>query len=54
ICKVFNAFKQEDVQVWLDDFGTGFASLSLLRKFNIDGLKIDRSFVSGIADNNED
>ncbi|MGB6135263.1 MAG: EAL domain-containing protein [Shewanella sp.] len=54
ICKVFNAFKQEDVQIWLDDFGTGFASLSLLRKFNIDGLKIDRSFVSGITDNNED
>ena len=54
IAKVFNAFKQEDVQVWLDDFGTGFASLSLLRKFNVNGLKIDRSFVSGIANNNED
>lgn len=54
ICKVFEAFKQKGVQIWLDDFGTGFASLSLLRKFNIDGLKIDRSFISGIADNNED
>lgn len=54
IANVFNAFKHEGVQIWLDDFGTGFASLSLLRKFNIDGLKIDRSFVKGIDNNNDD
>lgn len=54
IANVFNAFKHEGVQIWLDDFGTGFASLSLLRKFNIDGLKIDRSFVDGIDTNNDD
>lgn len=54
IANVFNAFKHEGVQIWLDDFGTGFASLSLLRKFNIDGLKIDRSFIDGIENNNDD
>ncbi|MEP4890974.1 MAG: EAL domain-containing protein [Aliiglaciecola sp.] len=54
IAKVFNAFQQEGVQVWVDDFGTGFASLSLLREFKINGLKIDRSFVNGIASCNED
>jgi EAL domain-containing protein (putative c-di-GMP-specific phosphodiesterase class I) len=54
IAKVFDALSLEGIQIWLDDFGTGFASLSLLRKFNIDGLKIDRSFVGGITDNNED
>jgi EAL domain-containing protein (putative c-di-GMP-specific phosphodiesterase class I) len=54
IARVFDAFKQEGVQVWVDDFGTGFASLSLLRKFSIDGLKIDKSFVDGIATNNDD
>ncbi|MDP5035212.1 MAG: EAL domain-containing protein, partial [Alishewanella sp.] len=32
----------------------GFASLSLLRQFNIDGLKIDRSFIDGIDNNNDD
>ncbi|MDP4945718.1 bifunctional diguanylate cyclase/phosphodiesterase [Alishewanella sp. SMS8] len=54
IANIFNAFKREGVQIWLDDFGTGFASLSLLRQFNIDGLKIDRSFVDGIDNNNDD
>ena len=35
----------------LDDFGTGFSSLSSLEKFHVDGLKIDRSFISGRATN---
>lgn len=54
IAKVFDAFQQEGVQVWVDDFGTGFASLSLLREFKVNGLKIDKSFVDGIATCNED
>ncbi|MBG9998291.1 MULTISPECIES: putative bifunctional diguanylate cyclase/phosphodiesterase [Pseudoalteromonas] len=54
IAKAFENFHKEGVKVWIDDFGTGYASLGLLRQFDIDGLKIDRSFVSGIATNNED
>jgi predicted signal transduction protein with EAL and GGDEF domain len=37
--------RQAGIQVSLDDFGTGFSSLTYLQRFDIDFLKIDQSFV---------
>ncbi len=49
-----NAFREAGIKIAIDDFGTGYSSLAYLRKFDIDYVKIDRSFTSNIYANSSD
>ncbi len=47
-------FRNKGIEVSIDDFGTGFSSLSYLKEFDIDYIKIDRSFISNLSSNATD
>jgi EAL domain-containing protein (putative c-di-GMP-specific phosphodiesterase class I) len=52
--KVLAAIKELGVRIAIDDFGVGYSSLANLKRFPIDTLKVDRSFIRDIPLDTED
>jgi EAL domain-containing protein (putative c-di-GMP-specific phosphodiesterase class I) len=52
--RILNDLKRMGIRLTLDDFGKGYSSLSYLKRFPFDVLKIDRAFVSSVTEDPED
>ncbi|MFZ5863058.1 MAG: putative bifunctional diguanylate cyclase/phosphodiesterase [Nitrospirota bacterium] len=52
--RILNTLQQMGIRISIDDFGTGYSSLSYLRKLPVDRLKVDKSFVLHMTENEGD
>ena len=52
--QVLGELTELGIRMGLDDFGTGFSSMTYLKRFPINFLKIDRTFVAGLDSNDDD
>jgi diguanylate cyclase (GGDEF)-like protein len=50
VTEVLTALRELGVRLSVDDFGTGFSSLSYLSRYPVTGVKVDRAFVDGLGD----
>ncbi|CAG0958933.1 putative signaling protein [Rhodocyclaceae bacterium] len=54
VAERLRSFRAAGIQIAIDDFGTGYSALSYLQKFDIDIVKIDKSFVQHLATDSRD